>query len=254
MPALYLNSAQVRRVNLEGPALKVICRRQAEQYFPLGRISRIISYGPVAWSSAALLECLRWRVPITWLDREGRLIGMCFGAWLQDSGFNAALDDFFALAEGPQRLKDWFRSQGRKRLLALLEHYDLEWNDLRVQAVRELLALELKRRNLPQSLPLLRRLYLLTWAQVAEILAEFKIQPSICEPNHDWRGLTAYLTGLLEWEWWELALAGKLKVASLDPQAVIACYEQHAPLIAKQARYWIGQLWRWLEHSEAYSA
>ncbi|MCX8049879.1 MAG: CRISPR-associated endonuclease Cas1 [Methylohalobius sp.] len=255
MPAVYLNASQVRRVNLEGPALKVICRNQSEQYFPLTRISRVVSIGPVTWSSAALMECLRWRVPITWLDRGGRLVGMCIGAWAQESKFNALLDAFFTLEDGPQRLKDWFHGSGRKRLLVLLKKHGLRLPDLRMPMVREYLTLELKRRQIAVEPTLFRRLYPLTLAHTAEILTAYQVQPAILEPSHEWRGLTAYLAGLLEWEWWELALSKRLETSHvLDERAVVACYERHAELIKSQAQYWVGRLWHWLEQSEAYSA
>lgn len=255
MRAVYLNASQVRRVNLAGPALQVICRNQSEHYFPLKRISRVVSIGPVAWSSAALMECLRWRVPITLLDRDGKLLGMCFGAWPQDSRFNALFDAFFTLDDGAQRLKNWFSSQERRKLLALQKKHNLKLADLRVPMVREYLALALKQRKIPIEPGLFQRLYPLTLAHVAEILAAYQIQPAILEPSHDWRGLTANLADLLAWEWWELALEGRLGVCRLlDQQQVVACYESHAEIIKNQAHYWIGQLWRWLEQSEAYSA
>ncbi len=255
MQPLYLNASEVRRVSLEGPALKVVCRHQADQYFPLARLSRVISLGPVSWSSAALLECLRRRVPITLLDREGQLVGMCFGAWPQDSKFNALLDAFCALEDGLPRLKDWFRAQSRQRLLALLRRHKLRPSDLRVQVVREFLAFELKRRKTQADASLLWRLIPLTLAHVAEILTSYQIQPAVLEPSHDWRGLAGYLTGLLEWEWWEWALTGVLHpTRSLDQRSVVACYEHHARAVEERTRDWIGRLWRWLEQSEAYSA
>lgn len=255
MRAVYLNASQVQRVKLEGPALKVICRNRSEQYFPLTRISRVVSIGPVAWSSAALMECLRWRVPVTLLDRQGKLIGMCVGAWPQDSQFNTLLDAFFTLDDGLQRLKDWFDSQERRRLLALQKKHNLKLADLRAPLVRGYLTLALKQRKVPVDPGLFERLYPLSLAHVAEILAAYQIQPAILEPSHGWRGLTAYLADLLTWEWWELALAGRLGVCRmLDQRQVVACYESHAEVIKNQAHYWIGQLWRWLEQSEAYSA
>lgn len=255
MQPLYLNAPEVRRVSLEGPALKVVCRHQADQYFPLARLSRVISRGPVSWSSAALLECLRRGVPVTLLDREGKLLGMCFGAWPQDSRFSSLLDAFFVLEDGPQRLVDWFRGQSRQRLLALLRRQKLRPSDLRLQPVREFLAFELKRREVLADAFLLRRLRPLTFAHVAEILTTYQVQPAVLEPSHDWRGLVSYLTGLLEWEWWEWALMGRLRPSyPIDQQSVTACYEHHATAVDQHARDWIGRLWRWLEQSEAYSA
>lgn len=254
MQPLYLNAPEVRRVSLEGPALKVVCRNVADQYFPLARLSRVISRGPVSWSSAALLECLRHGVPVTLLDHDGQLLGMCFGAWRQDSGFSALLDAFFTLEDGPQRLIDWFCSQSRKRLLKLLKRQRLQLNDLRIRNVKRSLGEELKRRDHRIHPELIWRLRPLTVAQVSEVLTAYKIQPAILEPSHDWRGLIAYLADVLEWEWWEWALAGCLRPCAFDQRSVTDCYQQHATAISERTRNLLEKLWRWLEQSETYSA
>ncbi|GAB4362651.1 MAG: hypothetical protein Kow0060_19000 [Methylohalobius crimeensis] len=254
MQPLYLNAPEVRRVSLDGPALKVVTRRQADRHFPLPRLSRVVSRGPIAWTSPALLECLRRGVPVTFLNREGQLLGMSFGAYPQDSGFNRLLDAYFSLEAGPQRLVDWFRSHSRSRLLALLRRQKLHLPDLRIRAVRQALGEELKHRRRRIHPSLLHRLRPLTTAQVGETLTAYRIQPAILEPIHDWRGLTCYLTGLLEWEWWEWALSGRLRLAGpADQHAITACYETHAAAIGDRTRNWIGRLWRWLEQNEAYT-
>ena len=81
MRPVYLNASAVRRVTLEGLALRVQSRDTAARYFPLRRLGRIVTRGAVQWSIAALLECMRVGIPVTFLDSEGRALGLCYSAW-----------------------------------------------------------------------------------------------------------------------------------------------------------------------------
>ena len=111
----YLNAPGVRRVTLEGPALRIHNRDKADQYLPISRLARIVSRGRIHWSMPALVQCLKSGVPVTFLDREGRAVGFCVSAWTQYSPLNELLEGMFASDRGPVRLVDWFRSQSRCR-------------------------------------------------------------------------------------------------------------------------------------------
>jgi len=54
---LYLDSAQARQVNLGQVALRVKAHHQADQFFPLRRLARVVVTGKVAWETKALLAC-----------------------------------------------------------------------------------------------------------------------------------------------------------------------------------------------------
>lgn len=74
---LYLDVAQVNEVYLEAVALRVVCYEQADQYFPLRCIARIVVTGQVEWSTPALLACLEYGIPIAFRRRDGQLVGHC---------------------------------------------------------------------------------------------------------------------------------------------------------------------------------
>ena len=248
---LYLNAPGVRRVNLDGPALRIQSRGEADRFLPLARIGRIVSRGRIQWSTAALLHCLQAGIAVTFLDRDGRLLGMGFGAWPRDSRLSELLDHFFTLDDGPRRLVDWFRGLGRARLLRLLRHHRIETEDLRIRTVRRTL-----RRAWAERFPGLdpdpvSRIKPLAAAQAAEILASYRINPALLEPGHDWAGLIWYLTCLLEWELWDLALTGRFAAGPAYRERVTA-YQRHSGHLERRTRAVIGQLWRWLESSGSY--
>lgn len=249
---VYLNAPGVRRVNLEGPALRIQSRDQADQFLPLARLGRVVSRGAIQWSTPALIHCLQAGITVTFLDRQGRLLGMGVGAWPRDSRLSEMLDHFFSLDEGPQRLVDWFRSQSRKGMLALLRRHDIQPPDLRVKTVRLSLR-QIWARHHPSGGPApVGLLKPLAAAQVAEILARYRIHPAVLEPGQDWEGLTRYLTGLLEWPIWERALNGDLILSGTAFRARAACYQRHQSWFGRQIQMSLERLRRWLDQSEAY--
>ena len=252
MQTVYLNAPIVRRVVLEGPALRIQSRQQADRYLPLARINRIVSRGVIHWHTAALMRCFQMGIPVTFLDREGRLVGIGFGAWPHDGKLSELLDQFFTLPEGPQRLIQWFRSQSRARLLRLLRRQRLEISDLRIRQAREQLHESWREKFPGTGEAPVRAMKTLATAQISRVLADYRINPALLEPGHDWHGLLRYLAGILEWELWDLALSGKVTPASSDYRDVVTVYQSHEPALEQKIRHIIRRLWRWLEHSGAY--
>lgn len=252
MQPVYLNAPGVRRVTLEGPALRIHFKDRADRYLPLQRLGRIVCRGPVQWSTAALLQCLGSGIPIVFLNREGREIGLCCSAWPRHSPLSELLDGFFASDEGPRRLVDWFHSHSRVRLLILLRRHRLQPPDLRVRTVRQHLRRTWRERHPDTEAPVASLKPLLK-AQVAEVLAGYRIGPALMEPGHDWAGMPAYLSGVLEWDLWNLALAGRIGGIGPGYRDRVAAYQRHAGWLEGRARDLIAKLWRWLEHDEAYT-
>ncbi|BCX88954.1 hypothetical protein MIN45_P1324 [Methylomarinovum tepidoasis] len=241
---VYLNSPGVVRVTLEGPALRIHSRHEADRFLPLARLARIVSRGRIQWSTAALLQCLQTGVPVTFLDSEGRAVGLCISAWPHYSPLNELLEGVVASPEGPARLVDWFRSQSRCRLLKLLRRHRLDPPDLRIRTVRRYLRQGWRQRHdTPEPVTPLKPLLL---AQLVEVLTSYRIDPSLLEAGPGWAGLAAYLGGVLEWELWRLALNGRLADAD-TPRRRVAAYQRHADLLDTRMRQLVGQLWRWLE-------
>ena len=76
---LYLRGGPGLRVEVDGPALRIRRPMQAALLFPLARVGRVISSGPVDWPCEALLACAGAGVPVVFLCRDGSVRGYLFG-------------------------------------------------------------------------------------------------------------------------------------------------------------------------------
>jgi CRISPR associated protein Cas1 len=78
MKPLYLRGADLK-VEVDGPALRISKTCSADQWFPLQRISRVISNHTVNWATPALLACVQSGITVSFLDSEGQLIARMLG-------------------------------------------------------------------------------------------------------------------------------------------------------------------------------
>lgn len=78
MKPLYLRGADLS-VRLDGPSLRISKNSCADQWFPLQRISRVISNQTVDWTVPALIACAQSGVTVSFLDSDGRLIARVLG-------------------------------------------------------------------------------------------------------------------------------------------------------------------------------
>ncbi len=157
---LYLDGAQLRRLALEGPALRVEDRRGRRRYYPLTRLSRVLLRGTLVCDTAALTALLAAGLPFGLLDTDGRALG-----WLvptapaPDSGLARLIEDAENLGLLARALEDWRRS--RQRML-ILRHVapalgPLHPTDLRARSIRSRAAGRLWHRSGRDWRRLLRR-------------------------------------------------------------------------------------------------
>jgi len=78
MKPLYLRGSATR-VAQDGPALKVEQPGQSACWFPLRRISRVISAPQVGWTSEALLACVAEGVSVTFMADSGAVLARLVG-------------------------------------------------------------------------------------------------------------------------------------------------------------------------------
>ena len=117
---LYLDAHARLQVDVQGPVLTVARDDCAARWYPLPRLSRIVSRGPVGWSGEALCACMAAAVPVLFLDIEGRPTGLCTGDLrrLVDLGEHLALA--LEAPEGLDRFADWRASQEHRLVHHLL--------------------------------------------------------------------------------------------------------------------------------------
>lgn len=78
MKPLYVQGTETH-VKRDGPALKVVRSGRAERWFPLRRISQVVSSAHVDWSVQALLACAEVGITVSFLDEEGALVARVVG-------------------------------------------------------------------------------------------------------------------------------------------------------------------------------
>jgi hypothetical protein len=78
MKPLYVQGTGTR-VERDGPALKVACPERAERWFPLRRISQVVSSAQVAWSTPALLACAEEGITVSFLAEDGAIVARVVG-------------------------------------------------------------------------------------------------------------------------------------------------------------------------------
>lgn len=76
---LYLDPKAPTQVMLEGPALSIRVRGQAERLFPLRRISRMLVNERTELSTAVLLACADRGITIVFVDEQGQVRGRMLG-------------------------------------------------------------------------------------------------------------------------------------------------------------------------------
>lgn len=108
---LYLDARRPLEVETQGPALSVECADCAPRWYPLARLSRVVSRGPVRWSGAALCACMAAAVPVLFLDENGRPAGLCTGSLRRVAGLDEHLETVLAAPDGAERFAHWQRSQ-----------------------------------------------------------------------------------------------------------------------------------------------
>lgn len=110
MRPLYIDGAVGCRVILDDPALRIVRPDQADQLFPLSRISRVVCQGGVGWTMQALLACADAGIQLLFLKKNGEIRAR----WLGRSGkrqlLTQRLVDLLSRADGPALYENWLLS------------------------------------------------------------------------------------------------------------------------------------------------
>lgn len=104
---LYLEAGTGWQVQLDGPSLRVQGGVRAPGRYPLSRLSRVVSASDVAWSTEALLACLKAGVPVVFRDHRGVAQGWCFGARRRETTLCSLLREAVAQPDWDARFADW---------------------------------------------------------------------------------------------------------------------------------------------------
>ncbi len=250
---LYLDIAQADRVGVDGSALRVVTHAQAEVFFPLRRVSRVVVTGKVEWETAALLACLEYGVPVAFRGRDGRLLGHC----LSDRSSTVSLENLLHAgadsAQGDALYQQWRAHEENRWVVRMGKACGLRLRVTTAQAVLPGLESLLQQR-LPCPFALFRaQLEAPIASHVAEVLAMYGFSDNIHLPLtrrvHVSRDVGRLLW--LEACWW----VARGSVPELGERglryAVVQFYESHQAHFEERARVALNRLWRLLKHAEA---
>ncbi len=249
MRPLYLAGREPLDVALDGPALRVSSPGRADGRYPLRRLSRVIVSGEVEWQTRALTACLERGVPVTFLDREGRLLGYCFGARSREMPLAERLQELLDRPDWAARYGDWRAAEERKAILRALGGHRARLSDLRPAAVREHLLAGHLRLARPARVRRVHRLLVGMLAALSgEVLTRSGIRPELIGFRRRGLNLANDLTGLLEWELHATtrALLRERRRERLEQPAIAAAFERAAPRLLRRGHGHLGALERWL--------
>lgn len=197
---LYLGGTPPPRVELDGPALRVTRPAHAAQWYPLVRLSRVFSARSVRWDSRALLACAALGIPVLFVDRASRILGLLVGSAARDDGRFWRICALATRPDGARRYSEWRQAMECHALRVVAWQTQLPLAGLETAQVRERLAEE-KSRHAPPLLwqAIERRLGGLLTLLCAELLthAGLNAQRLACL-NNDLDSLED-LAGLLAW-------------------------------------------------------
>ncbi|HWO99026.1 MAG TPA: CRISPR-associated endonuclease Cas1 [Methylococcus sp.] len=122
---LYLEGGDTK-VRLDGPALKVLAPARAAGWFPLRRVSRVVSARQVDWALDALLACAEAGITVQFVDSDGTLVARCLGPYPVDPGaIGSRLERLWQREDGISRYGDWRRATERMAVRSVLRRAGL---------------------------------------------------------------------------------------------------------------------------------
>lgn len=251
---LYLDINQVKHVDVESLALRVSCYGQADHYYPLRRLSRVVVTGNIDWTTSALLACLEYRVPVAFRHRDGRLIGHCVSERSNSTGLESLLHQCVDNVESFYAYKNWLAATERHLLLKIARLSKQIFNDPRAHVNEARI-----QHSLGQHLPCPLRLFLQQIqaplaSHLSEILEAYGFSDNIHLPLtprlHPYRDLSR----ILQWEIYALVLGGKF--TEVDSQRgwrynIVQFYQSHTEHLEQRGLQHLNRLWRNLKHQEA---
>lgn len=122
---LYLEGGDIK-VRLDGPALKVLTPARAAGWFPLRRVSRVVSARQVDWALDALLACAEAGITVQFVDNDGTTVARCLGPHPMDSAaIESRLELLWRHEDGISRYGDWRRAMERMAVRSVLRRAGL---------------------------------------------------------------------------------------------------------------------------------
>lgn len=254
MKPLYLSGKVGMAVTLDGPALQVTVPGRAATLYPLQRISRVITSGPVAWSTEALLACAERGIAVTFLYRDGTTRAYLFGESPLREGLLCRLRDLLDRPDWQERYHDWYRSMESRARRSLARRLNIAAEILPLTGLEANLA-RLKRRYASPGVCqfLERRLQGLLSGLVAELLTEAGLSAERARSLGGRLYLAEDMVRLLAWdlhlpvlEFLERQHRLQGLAARLDDAELVRLFESRCERLRRVGRSVLNRLHGWL--------
>ncbi|MEW6039536.1 MAG: CRISPR-associated endonuclease Cas1 [Pseudomonadota bacterium] len=253
MKPLYLYGSNLQVAN-DGAALRIIQPEHAPRWYPLGRLSRVVSARNVEWSTTALLLCAEAGVTVTFLGTDGGLAMRCIGRRPSPQDrFAQRLTEFLLHPDRDALYADWLNAVERSAIRSLIRRAglspapDLTGTELRrlfLNSAREMGGYDAYRTIGAQLRSLLA-------SHVTQTLHDHGVDLSQCaalgfDPVAGW-------VRLLRWEfelpcaaWLEYRLQRNRIAEPPEPCEIVAWYEQRKERLDWLTRSITRRMHRWL--------
>ncbi|RMF21204.1 MAG: hypothetical protein D6760_09975 [Deltaproteobacteria bacterium] len=136
---LYIDGSTRTVVRREGRALVVEAAHRAPGYFPVRRLTRIVSRAAVDWSAEALALCMEHRLPIVFVDREGSINGICTACARVETDFNSLIGALLDRPDWLARYEAICRSMQHHAVRTMYRVLRVPPRDLRPERARRIL-------------------------------------------------------------------------------------------------------------------
>ncbi len=255
MKPLYLHGRSGMTVVLDEPALRVEASGRAAAWYPLQRISRVITSGPVEWSTAALLACAARGITVTFLHSDGAIRAYLFGESGRRGSLFHRLRDLLDRPDWQARYGDWYRGMESRARKALVRRLGLTPDAAPPPAHLETLLRELKQRHAGPGVCRFvdRRIQGLLGGLVADLLAEAGLTAERARGLADRLDLAHDLVRLLAWdlhlptlELLARQLDAQETATRLDDIALVHLVENRSDRLRHLGRGVLNRLYGWL--------
>jgi hypothetical protein len=239
-------------VGLDGPALRVSASSRAEQLFPLGRLSRVLSRADANWSTDALIACAERGITITFVGNDGRVRAFVFGRPGSSDTLSGRLLDLIERPDVDERFADWARAMDRRGRLRVAKRLDLHPTRFDLRRLDDVIA-KAKVAAAPKTVVayLERRFAAMVGALVSQKLTQAGIGADLLAGSLSRLCLVQTISETLMWDLQIPLLQTLKRVDDSDPRAriddavITQLFERRSRVLDSRAGDVISNLHRW---------
>ena len=176
---------------LDGPALRIHKPCSDDRRFPLERLSRVVVFGDVGWSSDAILACANAGIVVCLLRSNGLLSECWVGEPSTTSTFAEDWRRFLERTDGQELFRQWRIRERQRAIQFCALRLGLRCRDVRAFAQQ----VGLCAANDPRFGAAKRGVYGLAHARSLEELAKL----GLCDTDMSLRLVAPYLAAVIQW-------------------------------------------------------